>query len=102
MSTDILISYGVDPSMAGSLFNEVIVLGERMGIAVALKQETDKLLVIHHVLTGSRVCGHFGVPNTKISPICKTEISEHRFAEIMMEFMTDGTPASIAPKELSL
>jgi hypothetical protein len=75
ISRETLIENRVDPLMAGGLFNEVNALGNLMGLAIAIKQESNLSLVIHHVLTGSRVCGNdVGILGTKNSHICRTEI----------------------------
>ena len=47
------------------------------------------------VLINSMLCG--GLNSTGV-PVCQTDFSDHKTAEVLMEYMTDGTTASIAPK----
>jgi hypothetical protein len=63
----------------------------------SLAQDGDKSVIVTHALTGTGVCGTTNINNLVAPfPLCKTIITDHRHVIAKMEFMTDGTPASIA------
>ncbi|KAJ3321812.1 hypothetical protein HDV06_003814 [Boothiomyces sp. JEL0866] len=53
------------------------------------------------LLSGTNVCGSTSALQVSY-PICSTTISDHYHATISTTFMTDGTPASIAPKVVEI
>jgi hypothetical protein len=59
----------------------------------------DNSTIVSTLIYGTRVCG--GMSGTYV-PLCKTTFYEHRKAVVQIEYMTDGTTASIAPKTISV
>ena len=57
--------------------------------------ETEEKMHVTTALLNTQLCGGF---ETTSVPICKTEFYNHLNAVIMMQYMTDGTTASIAQK----
>jgi hypothetical protein len=71
-------------------------LKDMFGVASYIeKLEAEKQVVITSLLSGSQICG--GIDNNLV-PVCTTTFSDHKHANILVEYMTDGTPASIAAK----
>lgn len=90
---------GVDSSIMAQFQSQVAALGSIPGMALSFAQVSNTSITITHALTGTAVCGG---GNSLITdpplPVCYTILSDHRGAVATMQYMTDGTPASIAPK----
>jgi hypothetical protein len=95
------VSVGVTSSIAGEMADRVNKLNDvasTFAMAVAIENGKDHVNITT-VLVNTAVCGGLNVYS---QPVCKTTISNHRFAEIEMTYMTDGTPASIAQEFASI
>jgi hypothetical protein len=64
---------------------------EIVGISVITKGSDSMNVTL--VLVNSPVCGGYKMLTY---PVCKTKFDNHRYGTIEMQYMTDGTPASIA------
>jgi hypothetical protein len=59
--------------------------------------ETDNTVVVNTFMANFDLCGGKGV---QFIQSCHTVFSNHTTADVLIEYMTDGTPASIAAKEV--
>nr|KAJ3421773.1 hypothetical protein HK105_002330 [Polyrhizophydium stewartii] len=91
-----LASVGVPANIAPTLLSELSVLGTVEGMANAFINGTSSLKIIT-MLSHTYLCGGTNGTNPFV-PVCFTEISNHRHATIMVQYMSDGTTASIAPR----
>ena len=57
----------------------------------------DETVHVHTALFNTPLCGGL---NTTGTPVCETVLHSHKNAIIQMEYMTDGTTASIAQKDV--
>jgi len=86
---------GVTPSRVQDFMNKVNYVDattDNLAIVNMLENLGDSINITA-ALIHSPLCGGFGV---KQYPVCKTTIDEHMEAIIEVQYMTDGTPASIA------
>ncbi|KAJ3267873.1 hypothetical protein HDV01_003868 [Terramyces sp. JEL0728] len=93
-------SYLVDANITGNIATnmsqQLLEFDSTPGMVnyVYMESSTVKITTL---LSGTNVCG--STSPTQVSyPICSTSISDHFHASISTTFMTDGSPASIAPK----
>ncbi|KAL2916459.1 hypothetical protein HK105_203892 [Polyrhizophydium stewartii] len=97
---DGLSAVGVSSNIAPSLLAEYAGLNGGTGMANAFINGTSSLNIIT-MLSRTNICGGINETNTFV-PVCFTEISNHRHAEIMIQYMSDGTMASIAPRQVEI
>jgi hypothetical protein len=90
-----------DDQDAMSVTTYVQSLGQTPGWVNYIKQINGEVINITTFLTGTNLCGGFNSSRPAI-PVCKTQISNHRFVGTLVKYKTDGTPASIAAKEAAL
>ena len=62
---------------------------------VVVNKPDESQVHIHTALFNTPLCGGL---NTTGTPVCETILHSHHHAKIQMEYMTDGTTASIAQK----
>jgi hypothetical protein len=95
-------NFGIDTTVFSTLFVEYNTLNRKTGFAnhVAIN-ETDKSLKITTLLSGSSICDST-IQDTQYVPVCSTKVWDLKAANVRMEYMTDGTPASIAAKKVEL
>ncbi|KAJ3259321.1 hypothetical protein HK103_002519 [Boothiomyces macroporosus] len=92
---------GTIPStIASNMSSQVIGLGSYPAMVNYVTQNTSSI-IIYTILTGTNVCT-LTDPSQIGYPICITTAYDHRTASISITFMTDGTPASIAPKKADI
>ena len=85
---------------ATNLYNAYSTLNNAFGIASRVYSSSTEITIIT-ALAGTPLCG--GVNGTTtLAPVCNTTMQNHYFAEIMVSYMTDGTPASIAAKSVGI
>jgi hypothetical protein len=70
------------------------------GLTFGISKQSDRL-IISNILSGFNLCGQNAFKEN-LPMVCTTEISNHKSAKLEVEFMTDGTTASIAAKTISL
>ncbi|KAJ3324754.1 hypothetical protein HDV06_006012 [Boothiomyces sp. JEL0866] len=63
--------------------------------------QNSSAIVISTILTGTNVCT-LTDPTEIGYPLCTTTAYDHKTASISITFMTDGTPASIAPRKADI
>jgi hypothetical protein len=103
-STDVahLIAAGADPAIAARLQSEYLLLRDNTGFVnhIAIDDASGTLLITT-LLSGTIVCGS-RISGADSAPVCKTSVFDFQKATTHMEYMTDGTPASIAAKIVEL
>jgi hypothetical protein len=97
-----LIAAGADPAIAARLQSEYIQLQDNAGFVnhIAIDDASGTLLITT-LLSGTIVCGS-RISGADSTPVCKTSVFDFQKATTQMEYMTDGTPASIAAKIVEL
>jgi hypothetical protein len=97
-----LIAAGADPAIAARLQSEYIQLQDNAGFVnhIAIDDASGSLLITT-LLSGTIVCGS-RISGADSTPVCKTSVFDFNKATTEMEYMTDGTPASIAAKIVEL
>ena len=96
-SADALIEVGTPHDQADT-FHDMIRASDRRNwylINHLALNHTEEMFHITTAVLNTQLCGGFQISAV---PICKTKISNHRHAVIMMEYMTDGVSNSIAQK----
>ena len=78
-------------------FNKLSIVG--FANYVKITDGAVPVVKITTMLAKSNVCG--GMDNSFI-PVCTTTFSEHKRVTVTATYMTDGTPASIAAKEVKI
>lgn len=56
-----------------------------ISMAVLIDQIDNSSIELTHILTGTHACGNFGLAKGRF-PVCKTNLTDHRKADIMMEY----------------
>ncbi|KAJ3241654.1 hypothetical protein HDU78_001725 [Chytriomyces hyalinus] len=87
---------GVDKSQAEAVLEAYRNLKKQPGITFGTIIQNDSL-VISNVFSGYPVCGGNNPGKRNLPLVCSTTISNHQALMVEIEFMTDGTTASIAP-----
>ena len=64
---------------------------------LVVNDPTNQEVHVHSALFNTPLCGGL---NTTGTPVCQTTLHSHSHATIQMEYMTDGTTASIAQKDV--
>ncbi|KAJ3243463.1 hypothetical protein HDU78_000413 [Chytriomyces hyalinus] len=84
---------GIDASQAEQVVDKFKELGSDPGLTFGVTHTNDSVIV-SNAFSGYNLCGGY----RKVLPlICSTTISNHQSLMVEIEFMTDGTTASIAP-----
>ncbi|KAJ3201784.1 hypothetical protein HDU82_007877 [Entophlyctis luteolus] len=95
-----LVAAGVDAAQGNATYNNFASLQGKTGITFGLVHDLESI-TISNVLSGFNTCG--GVATVPFLPlVCSTRIYNHMNAVLEIQFMTDGTTASIAPNTVSL
>ncbi|KAJ3252522.1 hypothetical protein HK103_001423 [Boothiomyces macroporosus] len=87
---------GVDPNVAPQMASQVSLLSNISGIINYVEYVDHQTVNVTSILTGTQLCGQ-SIPSNEPYPVCVTTINNHLEALILVQFMTDGTSASIAP-----
>ncbi|KAJ3094668.1 hypothetical protein HK100_006065 [Physocladia obscura] len=95
-----LIDAGVDPSQGTATASNFFKLNQKMGLTFGMVNSSQEI-TISNVLSGVDLCGGNG-NNTLYPLVCSTVLNNHQSATLEIQFMTDGTTASIAPNTVSL
>jgi hypothetical protein len=97
-----LIAAGADPAIAARLQSEYIQLQDNPGFINHISiDDASGSILITTLLSGTIVCGS-RISGADSAPVCKTSVFDFHQATTQMEYMTDGTPASIAAKIVEL
>ena len=64
---------------------------------LVVNNQAEEKVHIHTALFNTPLCGGL---NTTGTPVCETILHSHKYATVQMEYMTDGTTASIAQKDV--
>ncbi|KAK5666795.1 hypothetical protein BDV3_005941 [Batrachochytrium dendrobatidis] len=93
-------SLGLSSSAVTDLLSNSATLGFNVGFAsnVDLSDSTSNIKV-QMLFTGVNVCGG---QNATLVPLCTSVISNHSNAVVVVEYMTDGTTASVAPRSVDV
>jgi hypothetical protein len=87
LANDLYSKYNDDTKAYVSMINKVAMNG--------------KTMEVHTALTRTYLCGGTNSSFPPV-PVCKTTFSNHKRILVMAEYMTDGTPASIALKRVTI
>jgi hypothetical protein len=95
-TVDSLKAVGVPDAQAASFRAEITGSDRRNWYLVNhLAHNGTDAMIVYSAVLNTALCGGYETTST---PICITDFSNHKKATIMMEYMTDGTTASIAQK----
>ncbi|KAJ3235508.1 hypothetical protein HDU81_000388 [Chytriomyces hyalinus] len=93
VSASAFIRAGMDASQAEQIVVKFLELDSDPGLTFGVTY-TNSSVIVSNALSGFSVCGGY----RKVLPlVCSTTISNHQSLMVEIEFMTDGTTASIAP-----
>ncbi|KAJ3071646.1 hypothetical protein HDU98_005005 [Podochytrium sp. JEL0797] len=94
-----LTAAGVDSSQANATAQNFLAMDQKMGLTFGVT--SDNISVnISNAFSGVDLCGGSGV-NLFLPLVCSTVLSNHNAALLEIQFMTDGTSASIAPNTVT-
>lgn len=92
---------GVDDIHLSSVNQLVQLTIPNLSWVTSLSTDYQTSLNFTTVLTGFDICG--GSNSSKPAlPVCRTVVSNHKYAELEVTYKTDGTPASIAAEKVRL
>ena len=90
-----LVEVGLPASVADA-FSTATINADRRNYYMTMHIElNDTAVIIYNSLLNTPLCGGLDILSV---PICKTDFYDHKSATILVEYMTDGTTASIAQK----
>jgi hypothetical protein len=92
---DDLESVGVPTANKQAFTDAYLAVNSRNIFMVSALEKNDTAIVATGMLVNTPLCGGLNMTGM---PVCRTVFSNHRTAEVMVEYMTDGTTASIAQK----
>ncbi|KAJ3013806.1 UNVERIFIED_CONTAM: hypothetical protein HDU68_000532 [Siphonaria sp. JEL0065] len=95
LTPDALSAAGVDISQANQILREFQKLSSEPGMTFGTTFFNNSIK-ISNVFSGYGLCGGKG-PNLIFPLVCSTTINNHQTRLLEIQFMTDGTTASIAP-----
>ncbi|KAJ3298045.1 hypothetical protein HDU79_000896 [Rhizoclosmatium sp. JEL0117] len=95
-----LAAVGVDSSQANATVANFLQLNQKMGLTFGVVHD-DTSVTISNVFSGVDLCGGNDA-NTYLPLVCSTTMQNHQVALLEIQFMTDGTSASIAPNIVNL
>ena len=99
-AAELVSAQGISLSDATDLYNAYLTLNNSFGLANRVySNSTD--ITIYSIISGATLCGGYNSTST-FTPVCKTRMNNHMFADILVNYMTDGTTASIAIKSASI
>lgn len=97
---DLRVATGLDDADVTLVQTYVKSLVKTYGWVNQVNQVDDQVINVTSILTGTNLCGGFNSTLPAV-PVCKTQISNHRFIGTLVQYKTDGTPASIAAKQVT-
>jgi hypothetical protein len=95
-----LVGAGVPPENFAAINSYIMELDSAVGL-VNFVELVENRVIITSVLTGSAVCGRTNTTSVPV-PVCKTAIYDPFIGKIQVTYMTDGSPASIAPERVEI
>ena len=98
---------GIPLSLASSMSIKAIAQENFPGWVNAVTTDLDKnITTIYTLLNGHDTCAGFQNPNnansTSSAPVCISTLTDHRNSQLRVTYKTDGTPASIAAKQVDI
>jgi hypothetical protein len=91
---------GIPDLVMNDFFTNISSSYARRAMVNYIELNQDKVsMTITTALTGFYLCGGL---RTSSFPVCRTKMANHKRVLALMEYMTDGTPASIAQKHVEL
>ncbi|TPX30873.1 hypothetical protein SmJEL517_g05674 [Synchytrium microbalum] len=90
---------GVPSADAATVYADYMAITSSMGLASVVNYNATAV-VIHSALLGSGLCG--GINQTQFTLICETTMSNHSASTIRVSYMTDGTTASVAQRNVDV
>ena len=94
-SASSLVDIGLPASVADQFSTAAVNADRRNYYMTTHLEMNDTAIIVYNSMLNTPLCGGL---NTLNVPICKTEFYDHKQATILVEYMTDGTTASIAQK----
>ncbi|KAI9342020.1 hypothetical protein BDR26DRAFT_859944 [Obelidium mucronatum] len=91
---------GVDATQANITVQNFLAMNQKMGLTFSMVHDNNTI-TLSNVFSGVNLCGGAGA-NMFLPLVCSTVMTNHQAAELEIEFMTDGTTASIAPNIVTL
>ncbi|KAJ3071644.1 hypothetical protein HDU98_005003 [Podochytrium sp. JEL0797] len=99
VSSQAFASAGVDPSQSNATVQNFLSLNQKMGLTFGVVHDNVSV-TLSNVFSGANLCGGNGV-SIFLPLICSTVMSNHNAAHLEIQFMTDGTSASISPNTVT-
>ena len=94
----VAISTDVDNATATNMMNK-LKTASIISMINSVNRTSDDTITITTLFANTNVCGG---TEGEFAPLCTTRFTNHRKAEVMATYMTDGTPASIAAKDVTI
>jgi hypothetical protein len=98
--TDLQEASGLPSGSAAQLWAKYLELDYNIGMANAVINKTDTMELVT-VISGTHFCGGYNTTET-FAPVCNTTFHDHNRVQVLVEYMTDGTSASISSKRVEV